>query len=88
MQKLFCWLYAQWLSKAVDQKSDPLVIALDFLFGSNCKYCMAVRALIFGFGLAVGIFALGWLSIFGFGAAVLMLIMTIGEKYWLCNISK
>jgi hypothetical protein len=83
---LFCWLYAQWLSKAVDSKSDPLVVVLDNLFGSGCKYCMAVRALLFGFGAATGFFAPWlWLMICGHTMAVSIVLMTIGERLWLCE---
>lgn len=36
----------------------PLVRMLDFLFQSECKYCMATRALVFGVGVGIG----GWLG--------------------------
>ena len=78
LKKTFCWLYDQWLSKAVNERSDPLVRLLDTLFGSECKYCMAARCLAFGVGL--GMF--NWLGLILMALAILM---TLGERYWLCN---
>ena len=80
VRRIFCWLYAQWLSKLVDQKTDPLVIAIDFVAGSNCKYCMAVRMFCIGFGLALW----SWL---GFALITLTLLATLGERHWLCGIN-
>lgn len=34
-------------------KDAPLVRVLDKLFQSECKYCMATRALVFGVGLGL-----------------------------------
>lgn len=79
MKKLFCYAYNLWLSKLVDEKSDPLVVLLDFLFSSSCKYCMAVRALVFGVGLGLA----NW---FGVALVALALACTLGEKYWLCEV--
>lgn len=81
-KRLFCWLYAQWLSKAVDQKSDPLVRLLDFLAGSECKYCMAVRCLMLGFGLAL----LFSFPLVGLAILALAFLFTLGERYWLCEV--
>ena len=50
--KLFC--RAKELGyKYVIYQGAPLVRLLDLLFESECKYCMATRALVFGFGLAL-----------------------------------
>lgn len=84
-KRLFCWLYDQWLSKAVNEKSDPLVVVLDYLFGSECKYCMAVRALLFGVGLGTMCFAHGWYAAVGVLVSMLVVLMTIGERLWLCE---
>jgi hypothetical protein len=81
MKVIFCWLYNQWLSKAVDQKTDPLVVALDWSLGSSCKYCMAVRALMFGIGL-------GLFNVFGLVLMALAVLMTFGERSWLCELPK
>jgi hypothetical protein len=81
VKTLFCWLYNQWLSKAVDQKTDPLVVALDWAFGSECKYCMAVRALMFGIGL-------GLFDLFGLVLMALSLLLTLGERHWLCDLKE
>lgn len=78
IRRVFCWLYAQWLSKLVDRKTDPLVIAIDFVAGSNCKYCMAVRMFCIGLGLGLWSYA-------GLGLVLFALLMTFGEKYWLCE---
>ena len=53
-QQTYAWLEKHWFDKLVYTNS-PLVRVLDFTTGSECKYCMATRALILGlgFGLAV-----------------------------------
>lgn len=82
-KKLFCWFYSQWLSKFVDDKTDPLVILLDALVGSSCKYCMAVRAIMVGSGF--GLLAAGhW----GLGLSIMLLafLFTLGERHWLCEV--
>jgi hypothetical protein len=94
LKRLFCWLYEQWLSKAVNEKSDPLVKLLDFLAGSECKYCMAVRCVMLGLGagfvssvfyhyLAGVAITLG---VLGVVLSVLAILFTLGEKYWLCEV--
>jgi hypothetical protein len=80
-KRLFCWIYDQWLSKAVNDKNDPLVIFLDFTTGSSCTYCMATRAVMLGIG--IGLF--DW---YGLSLIALSLIFTLGEKKWLCDIKK
>lgn len=77
-KKIFCWIYRQWLSKLVNEKTDPLVILLDFLFLSQCKYCSISRAIFFGVGL-------GMANIWGLLLVILVFMMTIGEFYWLCE---
>lgn len=83
--KVFCWLYFQWISKAVGSKSAPLVRALDLLFGSECKYCMSVRAFLAGTG--VGLSFVGSFLSFFFGVALVALAvaLTLGERRWLCG---
>ena len=81
MKSLFCWVYKNWLRYAVDSKDDPLVKVIDYVFGSNCKYCMVIRAVVFGVGAGL---------LFSFWVIGLMLMagavaMTLGEKYWLCD---
>jgi hypothetical protein len=78
MKKLFCLLYDLWLSKFVDEKTDPLVVLLDFIIGSSCKYCMAVRGIMVGLGL-------GLFNLFGLGLIALAILFTIAEKHWLCD---
>ena len=83
MKKIFCWLYSQWLSKFVNEKTDLLVVWLDALVGSNCKYCMAVRAVMMGFGF--GLLVAGHWG-FGLGIMLLAFLFTLGERYWLCEV--
>jgi hypothetical protein len=85
VKQIFCWLYSQWLAKAVDSKSDPLVSLLDAIAGSNCKYCMAVRTGMIGFGLAV-VLRFDWWGWVGGALIWLAILMTLGERYWLCDI--
>jgi hypothetical protein len=80
LKRSFCWLYDQWLSKAVNAKTDPLVRLLDFVAGSECKYCMAVRCLMLGFGSAL-IFLC---PLAGLAILALAFLFTLGERYWLC----
>ena len=78
----FCWVYAFWLSKLVATQSDPLVAALNILLGSKCKYCMATRAILFGAGLPL----LWFVPILGAALIAVAVGMTLGEKYWLCEV--
>jgi hypothetical protein len=77
----FCWLYRSWLRHAVDSKDDWLVQAIDYLFGSSCKYCSLSRAVLFGLG--VGLLFSFW--IVGLALMGLAWALTLGEKYWLCE---
>jgi hypothetical protein len=52
--------------KYVVYEGAPLVRSLDFLFQSECKYCMASRAVVFGLGLGFG----GWIGLALVGIAV------------------
>lgn len=79
--KAFCWLYDKWLKHAVDDKADPLVRLMDWLIGSQCKYCMAVRAFLLGVSMCASTFT-------GLFLTVLVLWMTWGEKHLLCQTSK
>lgn len=85
IKTIFCWAYVQWLSKAVNEKTDPLVILLDAGFGSECKYCMATRALLFGLGLGLITRLDAW-SALGLVLVVTAVALTMGEKYWLCKV--
>lgn len=83
--KIFCWLYFQWIARAIGSKNAPLVKALDLLFGSECKYCMSTRAFIAGFGAGL-LFVGSFLSFFsGMGLIALAVALTLGERYWLCK---
>lgn len=53
-----------------------LVRVLDKTVGSKCKYCMAVRALIVGFGLGFG----GWLGVALVAVAVGLTVIENGCK--------
>lgn len=84
LKKTFCWLYDQWLSKAVNEKTDFLVRLIDAAAGSNCKYCTAVR--MYMLGLGIGLIVAGGIAIYiGIALHTLALLMTLGERYWLCN---
>lgn len=84
-KKLFCWLYDQWLSKAVNERSDPLVRLIDAAAGSECKYCMAVR--MYALGLGIGLIVAGGVAAYiGIALHTLALLMTLGERYWLCDV--
>ena len=87
LSNLFCWVYNQWLSKAVNDKTDPLVRLLDFVAGSECKYCMAVRCLLIGVGVALPVGG-GWCILAGFASAGVAIVMTVGERRWLCEHAK
>ena len=85
MKTIFCWIYHQWLSKFVDSKDDWLVRLIDTLSGSECKYCMGTR--LYAIGLGSGLVFVGslvtWL---GLGLITLAILMTLGERYWLCDV--
>jgi hypothetical protein len=83
MKKLFCWIYATWLVKAVDSKSDPAVVIVDALFASGCKYCMIYRSIFFTMGIC-----LSYISFWFLLLPVLSVLCTYGEKYWLCDLEK
>jgi hypothetical protein len=87
MKRLFCWLYHQWLSKAVDSNDDLLVRLIDAAAGSECKYCMGMRLLAMGLGSGL-VFVGGWVTWLGLVLMVLAILMTLGEKYWLCEVKK
>jgi hypothetical protein len=87
MKNIFCWLYSQWLSKAVDSKDDPLVRVIDALAGSECKYCTAMR--MYAMGLGMGLIVAGGVAAYiGIALNALVLLMTLGERYWLCGVKK
>lgn len=87
MKKIFCWIYSQWLSRFVDERSDLLVRLIDAAAGSNCRYCMAVR--MYALGLSVGLIVAGGVAAYiGIAIHTLALLMTLGERYWLCEVKK
>lgn len=85
MKKLFCWIYKQWLSKFVDSKDDWLVRLIDTLSGSECKYCMGVRQWFNGLGF--GLLLTDYWYV-GLGFIVSAYLMTLLEKYWLCELKE
>ena len=84
MKTLFCKIYGLWLAKLVATQSDPLVVALDALFGgpATCRYCAITRALMFGAGLPLLWFA----PLLGSALIVVAVALTLGERYWLCSL--
>ena len=64
------------------QHDDPLVVAMDFLFGGACKYCCIARSLVFGIGLPL----LWHAPLAGAGLIALSFGATLVERYWLCEL--
>lgn len=85
MKTIFCWIYKQWLSKAVNERSDPLVRLIDTLSGSECKYCMGVRQWFNGLGF--GLLLTDYWYV-GLGFIVSAYLMTLLEKNWLCELNE
>ena len=75
----FCYLYNQFLEKLVNEKTDPLVIALDKLIGSECKYCMSIRGIMLGAGVAL-------FNFYGLLLIALAILFAIGERKFLCKV--
>ena len=71
--KAFAWAKGKGYQHLV-YPGAPLVRSLDFLFGSECKYCMASRALVFGVGLGVG----GWI---GMGLVAVAVALSVIERF-------
>ena len=78
---LFCKLYYAWIAKAV-QPESPLVRGMDMLITSQCKYCMALRAVL----STVGIMLMYPHWIIGSCLILLTLALTWGERMWLCEL--
>ena len=77
IQALSCKLFAQAKElgyKFVIFEGAPLVRLLDFLFQSECKYCMATRAVVFGIGLGLA----NW---FGLGLIIIAVGLTFFERF-------
>lgn len=77
LQALSCTLFSHAKElgyKFVIYEGAPLVRLLDFLFESECKYCMATRALVFGLGLGLG----GWC---GVGLIAVAVGLTFFERF-------
>jgi hypothetical protein len=87
MKKLFCYLYNQWLSKFVDSKDDLLVKFIDYQFAGKCSYCVHYRVAAYFLGIGI-LFYGGWVTVAGISLIAISLLMTLGEKYWLCNPEK
>ena len=79
LKQTFCFFYKLFLSKLVDSKDDPLVRLIDFTAGSTCKYCLALR-----FGMICG--GIGLFNWWGLGLIVTAILLTIGERKWLCDV--
>jgi len=80
-KQLFCKAYEQWLKAAV-QPGSPLVVFMDWTLTSKCKYCMALRAMLFGAGVTLLLFG-WWLTALVF--LLIPVLLTLGERYWLCE---
>ena len=75
----YAWLEKQWFDKLVYTDS-PLVRSLDFSIGSECKYCMATRALILGLGYGLTASG-GVLGYVGAALVLLALLLTLAENF-------
>lgn len=71
--KTFAWAKGKGYKYLV-YEGAPLVRSLDFLFGSECKYCMATRALVCGIGLGMA----DWL---GLALIVIAVGLTFFERF-------
>jgi hypothetical protein len=71
--KLFTYVKEKGYAYLIYERS-PLVRLLDFMFQSECKYCMATRALVFGIGLGFG----GWI---GLSLVVVAVGLTFFERF-------
>ena len=80
LKSLFCALYSRWMATAV-QPGSWLVRAMDATITSQCKYCMAARAVI----LTAGVFLLYFLWWLGALLIFTAVALTWGERYWLCT---
>jgi len=85
MKNWYCYVSNIWFASVVASDKSPLVRIMDFLWGSTCKYCMAVRVGIAGFGVAAAIFGGVPATILGGFLVALSVALTIGERYWLCG---
>ena len=76
-RRICCQLYAAaevlWFSKLV-YPGAPLVRLLDWSVGSTCKYCMASRALMVGFGLGLG-------GVIGYAVAAAGVLLAVVERF-------
>ena len=85
MKKWFCYVSNIWLHTVVGSEKSPFTKIMDFLWGSECKYCMAVRVGLAGFGTAAIIFGGVPAAIFGLLLISVSIALTIGERYWNCD---
>jgi len=79
LSKLFCYIHKLFLSKLVDSKDDWIVRLIDFTSGSTCKYCTALR-----FGMICG--GIGLFNWWGLGLIITAILLTIGERKYLCDV--
>ena len=85
MKKWFCYVSNIWLHTVVGSSKSPVPKIMDFLWGSDCKYCMSVRVGLAGFGTAAAIFGGIPATIFGLALIVVSIALTMGERYWNCD---
>lgn len=84
IKTIFCWFYAQWISKAVNEKTDPLVIVMDKLWASPCKYCFASRVGVAGAGFGALLRLDVWGIVLGALLFATSVFLTYGERRFLC----
>lgn len=85
MKKWFCYVSNIWLHTIVGSPKSPLPKIMDFLWGSECKYCMATRVGIAGFGIAAFIFGGVQAKVFGLFLIALSVALAVGERHWNCD---
>jgi hypothetical protein len=84
VKRVFCFVYEKWMRYAVDEPTDPLVVCMEILWGSNCKYCFAVRTFLAGLGTGL-LFVGGVWAAVGVSLALLSWLLALGERHWLCD---
>lgn len=81
IKSAFCYVYIFWLSKFVDQETDPIPRAFNALWGGKCRYCREARAFLMGAGFVLSFFWF-WSGLF---LQCMVYAMTVGERKWLCD---
>ena len=78
--KAYSWLEKHWFAKIM-YPGAPLVKLMDWTIGSECKYCMAFRAVMIGFGLGFCLgFGLGIGGVFGVVLVIAALLLALFER--------